>query len=201
MTALPPPTAAVETPRGRPCDNPFRAQRLDALSFVEEAVRLDDVMQVLGGRRYRGALVGPHGTGKTTLLHAVGERLIGHGLSPMPLFMNTDERGTFPARWRVALRRAGRGDALLLDGYGHLPAWARARVRLTARSAGAVVVTAHKRCALPTAARTASSPALLRTLVTELTDDATADRIDCETLWQQHRGNLRDALRALYDLH
>lgn len=200
MTAPPPPTTAQPS-RTRPCDNPFRAQRLDALAFVEEAVRLDDVMQALGGRGLRGAIVGPHGTGKTTLLHAVGERLIGEGLSPMPLFMNAEDRGTLPRAWRAAFRTAGHGDALLLDGYDLLPFWARAKLLYTTGGASAVVVTTHRRCAFRTIARTQSSPALLQKLVTELTDAEAPERIDCVSLWRQHGGNLRDALRALYDTY
>lgn len=183
----------------RPCDNPFRAQRLDALRYVEDGVVLDEVIAKLRRKGYRGALVGPHGTGKTTLLREVGDRLIGDGLSPMPLFMNSEDRGRLPRHWRSAVRMAGHGDALLLDGYDLLPRWARVWVLHASRGASAVVVTSHRRSVLKTVAKTASSPAMLRRLVAELTDEYAAGSVDCEALWQQHHGNLRDALRELYD--
>lgn len=205
MTAMQPPSAGVSGEaarmRVRPCDNPFRVQRLDALGFVEACVTVDGVMRKLAERRYRGAIVGPHGTGKTTLLREIGDRLIGMGLSPMPLFMNSEDRGTLPRSWRSAFRTAGHGDALLLDGYDLLPFWARAKLLYATGGASAVIVTTHRRCALRTIARTHSSPALLQQLVTQLTDAEAADRIDCESLWHQHGGNLRDALRTLYDRH
>jgi len=183
----------------RPCDNPFRVGRLDALGFVEHVVGVDAVVQALAKNNYRGALVGGHGTGKSTLLRAVGDRLIGRGLSPMPLFMNTEERGRLPLRWRIAVRRAGEGDALLLDGYDHLPRWARLWVRYKAQYAGALVVTSHRRCRLRTVAQMQTSPALLRTIVAELAGEGYAASVDCEALWQETGGNLRDALRLLYD--
>lgn len=191
--------APAVAPATRPCDNPFRAQRLDALRYLEGVVAVEDVVAALGKNGLRGALVGPHGTGKTTLLRDVGDRLIGQGLSPMPLFMNSDDRGTLPRSWRAAMRLAGHGDALLLDGYDLLPRWARAWVLHASRGASAVVVTAHRRCAFKTVARTGTSPALLQRLVTRLTDETTAASIDCVALWQRHEGNLRDALRELYD--
>lgn len=187
--------------RRRPCENPFRVARLDALRYVESDLAVDETLAKLERHGMRGALVGPHGTGKSTLLRELGDRLLGWGLSPMPLFMNADERGTLPRSWRSAVRTAGHGDALLLDGYDLLPYWARAKVLYASRGASAVIVTTHRRCAFRTIARTQSSPALLRKLVTELTDEDAADRVDCEALWQQHTGNLRDALRELYDRH
>ncbi|XAL98484.1 hypothetical protein OT109_12955 [Phycisphaeraceae bacterium D3-23] len=185
----------------RPCDNPFRAQRLDALRYAEDGVVVDEVVEKLRQKCYRGALVGPHGTGKTTLLREVGDRLIGEGLSPMPLFINSDERGTLPRHWRSAIRMAGHGDALLLDGYDLLPLWARAWVLHASRGASAVVVTSHRRCVWKTVAKTTSSPAVLRRLVSELTEEDDAALIDCDALWHKHQGNLRDALRELYDRH
>lgn len=183
----------------RPCDNPFRVGRLDALGYVDHGADLGTVVASLKQNNYRGALVGGHGTGKSTLLGAVGDRLIEHGLSPMPLFMNTEERGTLPLRWRIAVRRAGEGDALLLDGYDHLPRWARLWVRYKAQYAGALVVTSHRRCRLRTVAQMQTSPALLRTLVAELAGAAYAASVDCDALWHETQGNLRDALRRLYD--
>lgn len=160
---------------------------------------VSEVVALLERRGYRGALVGPHGTGKTTLLREVGDRLIEAGLAPMPLFMNSDDRGTLPRHWKSAIRMAGHGDALLLDGYDLLPRWARLWVMHASRGASAVVVTSHRRCVWKTVAKTSSSPAVLERLVAQLTGEDAADSVGLDALWHKHHGNLRDALRELYD--
>lgn len=55
--------------------------------------------------------------------------------------------------------------------------------------------TLHARGWLPTLATLTTSPALLAELVRELTGET----MSCEALYHQHRGNLRAALRELYD--
>lgn len=182
----------------RPIDNPFRAQRTDALAFVELDLSVLGVAQHLAKHKNRGALVGPHGTGKSTLLQALGDHLVPQGLSPLPLFMNSDERGTFPTVWRRTVANAHSNDLLLLDGYDLLPFWARAWVLYKSRAAGGLIVTSHRHTRLPTVAITRTSPALLEQLLHDL-DPASARQIDARALWRQCQGNLRDALRLAYD--
>lgn len=183
----------------RPAENPFRVQRVDALGFVESDLSVQGVAERLARLGYRGAIIGRHGTGKTTLLRELGDYLVGHGLSPLPLFMNTDQQGRFPQQWRRTIAKARSTDLLMLDGYDHLPRWARAWVLLRSRSAGGLVVTSHRHARLDTIAITRTSPALLEQLLEEL-DPAGAPRFDTIGLYRKAEGNLREALRLAYDL-
>lgn len=184
----------------RPSENPFNAQRLDSLRYVEFDHRLSEIATRLKRHGYRGAIVGPHGCGKSAMLQALGEELMGHGLSPLPLFVNSDQRGTLPQDWQRTIRKARHTDALLLDGYDLLPAWARLWVLLNARHAGAVLVTAHQDAYYKPIARPISSPCLLRQLIESLCPSSSS-MIDANRLFHDARGNLRDALRNAYDLY
>lgn len=182
----------------RPCDNPFNAQRIDALPYLEHAIALDDVMHRLAAHHYRGAIVGPHGCGKSAMLAALGPQLQANALRPLPLFMNSEERGRLPRRWRTAIRSATADDAVLLDGYDLLPRWARLWVWFASHRAGAVVVTTHQPSVFKAIARPIPTQALLHRLIEHLSPGAMSAR-DIETLFRESRGNLRDALRLAYD--
>jgi hypothetical protein len=60
-----------------------------------------------------------------------------------------------------------------------------------------LVVTTHREGRLPTLWRCATTPELLRNLVREL--DVGLDEADARALHARHHGNVRDALRELYD--
>jgi hypothetical protein len=182
----------------RPCDNPFNAQRIDALPYVEFEYVLSEVAIRLKRHGYRGAICGPHGCGKTAMLQALGDQLMDHGFTPLPLFINQNRTQALPDEWRRAIRRARPTDALLLDGYDLLPWWARAWVCFASRRAGAVVLTTHRDVWYKSIARPRASPALFRKLVTRLSK-AHAESMDTDRLFDQANGNLREALRLAYD--
>jgi len=184
--------------RTRPCDNPFNAQRMDALGYIEFEYVLSEVASRLERHGYRGAICGPHGCGKTAMLQALGDQLMEHGLTPLPLFINSDRNQALPADWRRTIRRAKQTDALLLDGYDLLPMWARAWVWFASRRAGAVVVTTHREVRFKTLARPTPSRILLKQLVEQLAPTL-MDEIDTDRLFDQSGGNLREALRLAYD--
>lgn len=188
--------------RTRPCDNPFNAQRIDSLDYIEFDHTLPEIADRLQQRSYRGAICGPHGSGKTAMLQALGDELMHRGLSPLPLFINSDQRGQLPADWARAIRRAKPTDVLLLDGYDLLPAWARAWALFASRKAGGVVVTTHHTVFLETVARPQTSPVLLNQLVHQLAPNIDGElKFDIDALYRKASGNLRDALRMAYDLY
>jgi molybdopterin-guanine dinucleotide biosynthesis protein len=180
-------------------ENPFRVDRLHALAFEPQGATWPELMERLHRLRYRAAIVGPHGSGKTTLLEALAPRLAELGYSPRLLFRNREGRGRLPRHWADALASVGASDVLLVDGYGHLGVLQRLRLRVTARRCAGLIVTAHRRRTLPTLIRTRTDTALFRRLAGQLHDSVEPRRLDA--LFHRHRGNLRDALRELYDLH
>src|SRR5690606_19780955 len=111
-----------------------------------------------------------------------------------------DGGGAIPRQWWDTLRSLAPGDALLVDGYDHLHALNRLRLRsLARRHAAALIVTSHRpHLTLRTLHRTRTTPALLSRLADQLAPTPLPRSLLAD-LYTRHRGNLRDALRDLYD--
>ena len=180
--------------------NPFHPASIESLSYIEHGDALSAVAERLRARRYRGAICAPPGHGKSAMLQALGDQLMEHGLTPMPLHLTPQERGRLPGTWIRIIRRARPADALLLDGYDLLPWWARAWVLFASRRAGALVVTSERPVYVKTVARPTTSPALLRRLIDQLAPTVNGS-IDTEQLYREARGNLSDALRRAYETY
>ena len=68
-------------------------------------------------------------------------------------------------------------------------------MRFRTRRAGGLVITSHRPGLLPTLFECETSPELLAGIVGELA----GSEVEAGELWARHRGNVRDALRELYD--
>lgn len=179
--------------------NPFRTDRLEQLPFVFppgwSMDRLVDRLHAVGGR---GAVVGMHGTGKTTLLGELGAALASRGWY---VIQERCDRAVGRRHGLLAeLATAGPSAAVLLDGAGSWSlVWWRRVMKATA-GAGRLVITTHRPGRLPTLLRTGSSPELLDRLVTRL---APRRRPELEPLLpelhRRHRGNCHTILLELYD--
>jgi hypothetical protein len=178
-------------------DNPYRAQRTEALRYRLDEAGWEALLGRFAALGRRGAIVGPHGSGKTTLLAELEARLEEGGWRIRRLRLNTARRSPGADEWNAALRDAGPRDLLAIDGAEQLGALRWLAVRLASRRLGGLIVTAHAPGLLPTLFETRTHAALFSSLVSEL--DARAKAGDVAAAFASAKGNVRDALRALYD--
>lgn len=171
-------------------------ERIDQLAYIAYEYELEELAQRLKRHGYRGAISGPAGSGKTTMLQALGDELMAHGYSPLTLCLEQERTKALPKNWCRTIRNVRHTDALLLDDYDLLPWWGRAWVWFVSMRAGAVVVTTKRDMRFKTLARPRPTVALMQMLVEQLAPGQ-AKQIDCSAIFVQCRGNLRDALRQV----
>ena len=112
-------------------ENPFRAARLAELDYVGTTTGRD-LAHRAAAMAFRGAIVGPPGTGKSTLLRALGRALAD---SALPYELTRFDR----ARAYPRARRTDR--VLLVDGAERLSRFA---LRILLLCESRVVITAHR---------------------------------------------------------
>lgn len=183
-------------------DNPFRMQRIEALRY-----RLDDggwrrLLTRFAANRWRGVLVGPHGSGKTTLREEIGRRLRADGWVVRELVLGDDRVVAWPDL-RALLDGGDARTLLSLDGLDRLGALMWWRLKRAAHGIGGILATSHVAGRLPTLHRHHTSVSLLRELVEELVPHRVPlpgwSERRCDELFARHRGDVRACLRALYD--
>lgn len=179
----------------RPSDNPFASRRIDTLAFRFRESGLDELLSGLSVNRGRGAVVGPHGTGKTTLVDALAEHLEG---DVVRIRLGADTERPFESAFRSLPRRITPRHAVILDGAEQLGWWPWMRILRQLRPAGTLVITSHRPGRLPTVYECRTDPALLSELVAELAPEM-IDEVDLEDLFHRHSGNIRSCFRELYD--
>jgi hypothetical protein len=182
-----------------PKNNPFRSECVDALEYRLRDATWPMLLTRLEELRFRAAIVGPRGRGKTTLLDALAPRLRAQGWSTHRLRLCSSHRDFTPREWRT-LSACGDTDLILLDGAEQLGPLRRLKLLLLARHAGGLVITTHRTAFFPTLYECRTSPELLETLVGKLAPQYALDGAASGVLHRRHRGNVRDALRELYDL-
>ena len=165
------------------------------LNLASLVARLD----ALGGS---GAIVGPHGTGKSTVLSHLGD-FIAAGKRPVGR-VRLRSRRDIPTAVR-SVRDASRGGLVCIDSWELLGFASRAVVRglATARGVG-LLVTSHGPAGLPTLVSCRGTRALLGALVGELPDHdqwfgTTIVAADLEAAIDAVNGDVRQALDRLYD--
>jgi hypothetical protein len=181
------------------------------LSAIRYEVSVDGSDDVRGGAlsllprlealRYRAAIVGPHGSGKTTLLEDLEEVLAARGFRIRHVRLDTDGP-RLPREWRTMARHLDATDIICLDGAEQLGAIAWRRFRWSVRRAGGLLVTTHQPGRLTTLIECTTSVGLLHRIMRRLAPAAAPPAVPrADELFVRHHGNIRDALRELYDIY
>ncbi|HZY90588.1 MAG TPA: hypothetical protein VFE78_37545 [Gemmataceae bacterium] len=187
--------------------NPFstRFVRPGAVPFLfppdQDAPGLVRALMSLG---WRGAILGPHGSGKSTLVAALLPVLREAGKEPLAVTLHDGQR-TLPAEaWRELLRPAAR--VAVIDGYEQLSRWQRWRLRRLCRRRGhGLLATAHTPVGLPILLRLSVTPETAVRVIERLlttVPEATALRPSASELaarLQRQGENFREVLFELYD--
>jgi hypothetical protein len=177
-------------------ENPFAVPRVLEIRYRLVGISWEELLERLQALRFRAALVGPHGHGKTTLLEDLGARLAGRGFRVRAVTLHEGDRRLAAPQRRELFKDLAPSDLLLLDGAEQLGRLAWLEVRTRARNAGGLVITSHRPGLLPTLHECRTTPELLKEIVSEL-----GEEIAVEELFARHAGNVRGALRELYDAY
>jgi len=193
-----------------PPSNPFATRwiRPGAITFqFPVGQSLSGLVTQLVADDWWGQIVGPHGSGKSTLLATLlpacldaGRRIVRYDLH--------DRQRRLPDH-APATDAWDASTLVVIDGYEQLSYFARWQLRRACRRRGSgLLITSHRRQGLPVLMETATSERLLRSLVMMLQSRQEASSTgsmvstaEIDTAFHQQRGNLREALLQLYDLH
>jgi len=183
-------------------DNPFATARVLQVRYRLRHDTWTSLLTRLARLDYRAAIVGPEGSGKTTLLEDLQPRLAEQGFT-MKMLRLRAEQSSFPKAFlRAFVAGLGERDIILLDGAEQLGPLAWRRFRRCSRRAAGLIIASHRPGRLPTLLECVTTPELLEQIVTEILGGPMPElpRTPREFL-RKHQGNLRDALRELYDLY
>jgi len=180
-------------------DNPLTVQRIATIRYRLAGITWEELLERLAALDYRAALVGPHGHGKTTLLEDLAPHLEARGLRVRRATLHAGDRRLSAAQEKAVFEDVSPRDILLLDGAEQLGRLAWLGLRRRSRAAGGLVVTSHRAGLLPTLHECRTTTDLLAAILSDLLGQV-GPLLPPEDLFRRHGGNLRDALRELYDL-
>ncbi len=182
-------------------NNPFTSRHVESLAFQCPDMSLAAIMSRLKKLNYRAAIVGPEGSGKTTLLETIGDRMRQDGFKRVYIRFDEENKRLKKDFFDPIPKKLIKGHAFLVDGTEQLSWMAWKRFCLYTKNAKAVIITSHVKKKMPTLLNTTTSPELLYDLVLKLVgEEEMVSKQEISRLFDSHQGNIRLALRTLYDI-
>ncbi len=189
---------------GHRISNPFSTRwvKPGAMPYLfPKGADIAKVVERLRQNEWRGAIIGPHGSGKSTLIAALMDELARRSISVRHVALHADERKP-PSDLLVKFESR----LLIIDGFEQLSWWTRKQmVSAMRKTHGGLVIVAHNEratCGIHAVFRTVSDLQTLQNIIENYLPPE-ANWIQSEELsmaFYAHQGNLRNALFALYDL-
>lgn len=177
--------------------NPFDAACLAALAYrFPKGADWDSLLARLEKSSWCGAIVGAQGTGKSTLLAQLGERLAQRGLTPQTVRLTSESTNAEKDAILPLIRSLDPEDVLLLDGADQLNTRRWLPIRTAVNAIAGCIVTVQQTSRLPTVFETQTTPRLFEELVTELTGSRLPAG-EAYTIHSRHRGNFAACFREL----
>ncbi len=184
--------------------NPFCVRRVrpGAIPFrFPEGITAAELVARLERNHWWGQLVGPHGSGKSSLLAALIPVVETTGRLVVRFDLHDGQRRLSPG-WRSA--EIGADTLVIVDGFEQLGRLSRFRLkRLCRRRQSGLLVTAHEDVGLGEVYRTDVSPELLEKLVAHLVEGypPLVGKDDIHRCCNGQLDDVREVLFSLYDLY
>jgi hypothetical protein len=187
--------------------NPFssRYTRPGAIAFrFSPGPKIKQLIERLRDTRCWGQIVGPHGSGKSTLRCLLAEQAADYGIQVV-CFSLHDRQQWMPRGWKKTVWNAfeaGRSTMVIVDGFEQLGRFAQWHLKHICRTRSwGLLVTAHEDVGLPSLYRTLTSIDLADELVESLlpADETRITRLEIHQAFRRHEGNLRQVFSDLYD--
>jgi len=190
----------------RPALNPFSTRyiRPGALTYrFPPGQSADRLLAVLRDHAGWGEIVGPHGSGKTTLVETLirGWRATGGSVITYRLH---DRQRHLPPLATKRVWPAGSARLVVVDGYEQLGLASRWQLKRRLRRTGTgLLVTSHRPTGLPHLCHTGTDLATVLALVTTLTTGTVCPVRPAHVIasFARHQGNVREILFDLYHVH
>jgi len=183
-------------------NNPFRTDRVLAVRYRLCDETLNDLLERLQKMGFRGAIIGPNGTGKTTLLEDLEPALCALGFRIKKLRLDDEKRSFAKVFIKDFFADLTAQDFILFDGAEQMTTIDWQLFKFKSKKAGGMLITAYRKGLLPTLKECETSPELLQEIISDLLGGASSESSSSTTeLFHRHRGNIRVALREMYDVY
>jgi ABC-type cobalamin/Fe3+-siderophores transport system ATPase subunit len=187
-----------------PRNNPFSSDRVLAIGYIHSEGNWNNLLKRAKDLNYRVAIVGPKGSGKTTLIKGLARRLPRIGFKPVLLSgKKIGSIGLFSLLGPNPIIDSGEELFLLIDEADMLPAFRKLLIRIMAGRWGGIAMACHKGRFLPTLCVTGPDIEILRKALNELVGKDAAKDIwpMAQSIYKARNGDMRETFRDLYDIY
>lgn len=179
-------------------DNPFSSDQIESLPYRFTEGNWETFIEKLAENNFRGSIIGPEGSGKSTFLQTLSEELSERGFD-CTLHAYVPGFGKDPIAFvRLLSSQANSETVVLLDGADHLPKSAFTMLERLSRHWKGLVVTSHEKVLIQELWRCETDPVLFEQLVSALTSSHSLKN-QAANAFEHASGNVREAFLSLYD--